>query len=68
MINKGQTLRRWRQNKGYSLTYVADKLGVSYATLSNYERGKTSSNYVSHANHSLNQLVRSVRENKEYEL
>ena len=34
----GERLRTLRNEKGYTLVYVADKLGLSEATLSNYEK------------------------------
>lgn len=34
----GERLRTLRNEKGYTLLYVADKLGLSEATLSNYEK------------------------------
>ena len=39
------TLRAARVNKGYSVAEAAKKIGVSRATLTNYERGYTCPNW-----------------------
>lgn len=38
MSTLGQRLRKARENKGWSQTYVCKKLGISNSTLSGYER------------------------------
>ncbi len=37
----GSRIKKLRSEKGYSQEYLADRLGVSQATLSNIESGKT---------------------------
>lgn len=39
----GQTIRKYRKQKNYTLSQLADKLGISIGLLSNIENGKTDS-------------------------
>lgn len=41
MINFGENLRYFREGKGISQRVLAERLGVSYRTVMNYETGKT---------------------------
>jgi transcriptional regulator with XRE-family HTH domain len=36
----GETFAKYRKEKGYSQQYVADRMGVSKATVHNWEKGK----------------------------
>ena len=36
----GETFAKYRQEKGYSQQYVADKMGVGKSTVHNWEKGK----------------------------
>ncbi|MCY6482808.1 helix-turn-helix transcriptional regulator [Clostridium aestuarii] len=39
----GETIRKYRKQKGYTMTQLADKLNISIGLLSNIETGKTDS-------------------------
>lgn len=39
----GETIRKYRKQKGYTITQLADKLGISVGLLSNIETSKTDS-------------------------
>lgn len=52
----GQTIRKYRHKKGYTIIQLADKLEVSIGLLSNIEKGKTDSFQLTLLNNIVNEL------------
>jgi transcriptional regulator with XRE-family HTH domain len=60
----GETIRKYRNKKGYTIKQLADKLNISIGLLSNIETGKTDSFQLNLLNNFVNELEIPISELK----